>query len=89
MYAGTSAILENGFWARAERDDKRLRARRLGAAVELRYLAVPMPELERRIAVRNREPSAVVLTPAMLREWRRLFESPTSAELDLFDPPMS
>jgi hypothetical protein len=47
-----------------------------------------MAELERRIAVRNREPGAVVLTSAMLREWQDLFETPAQAELDLFDPPL-
>ncbi len=81
-------ILENGFWGRAERDAKRLRARELGADVELRYLAVPMAELERRIAARNREPESVPLTSAMLRQWQGLFETPTRAELDLFDPPL-
>jgi predicted kinase len=86
--AGVSVILENGFWGRAERDEKRLRARELAAAVELRYLAVPMVELERRIALRNREPGSVVLTAEMLRRWQRQFEAPTRAELDLFDPPM-
>jgi hypothetical protein len=47
-----------------------------------------MAELERRIAVRNREPGSVGLTSEMLREWQCLFEAPTQAELDLFDPPL-
>jgi predicted kinase len=89
LSAGTSVILENGFWGRAERDEKRLRAREIGVDVELRYLAVPMAELERRIAVRNREPGSAVLTSAMLREWQCRFEAPTRAESDLFDPAMS
>ncbi len=84
---GTSVILENGFWARAERDERRLRARELGAEVELRYLDVPLDELERRTAARSREPGEAHLTPAMLRDWNRLFEAPTQAELDLFDAP--
>jgi predicted kinase len=88
LAAGTSAILENGFWGRSERDEKRLRARELGADVELRYLGVSMPELERRIAVRNREPDSVELTSEMLREWRCLFEVPTRAEVGLFDAPL-
>jgi hypothetical protein len=89
LSAGTSVILENGFWDREERDEKRLRAREIGADVELCYLAVPLGELERRIAVRNREPGSVVLTVAMLRDWQRRFEAPTQAEFDLFDPAMS
>src|SRR5947207_12246874 len=35
---GTSVILEWGFWARAEREEKREMARSLCAAVELRFL---------------------------------------------------
>jgi predicted kinase len=89
LAAGTSVILENGFWGRAERDEKRLRARELGAGVELHYLAVPMAELEWRIAVRNRVPGSVALTSEMIREWQGLFETPTQAEFDLFDSPLS
>ena len=88
LTAGSSVVLENGFWERGERDEKRLRARELGAEVELRYLAVPLAELQRRIAVRNREPGSVVLTAEMLQEWQGRFEAPTQDELDLFDPPM-
>ncbi|WP_407840302.1 AAA family ATPase [Streptomyces sp. DSM 116496] len=87
--AGAVVILENGFWQRSERDEVRLRARALGVEVELRFLDVPMAELERRIGLRNREPGSVVLTGELLRECRSLFEAPTPAELDLFDPPLS
>src|SRR3954452_16784870 len=34
---GQSVILDNGFWARGERDELRVRARSLGVAVELHY----------------------------------------------------
>ncbi len=44
---GQSVILENGFWAREERDELRLGARSLGAAVELHYLDAPVEELWR------------------------------------------
>ncbi|MGY3682939.1 AAA family ATPase [Streptomyces sp. TE33382] len=89
LVSGAVVILENGFWQRPERDEKRLRARALGAGVELRYLKVPMAELERRIALRNREPGSVVLTTELLGECWSQFEAPTPAELDLFDPPLS
>lgn len=89
LTAGTGVILENGFWGRAERDEIRIRARELGVEVELRYLAVPMTELERRIALRNREPGSVVLTTEMLKEWQGMLEAPTQAEFELFDPPQS
>ncbi|MFF2775492.1 AAA family ATPase [Streptomyces sp. NPDC058052] len=88
LASGAVVIMENGFWERAERDEKRLRARALGAAVELWYLRVPMEELERRIALRNHEPGSVVLTAGLLRSCQTRFEPPTQAELDLFDTPL-
>ncbi|MCX5015201.1 ATP-binding protein [Streptomyces sp. NBC_00555] len=88
LTSGAVVILENGFWQRQERDEKRLRARALGVEVELRYLDVPIAELERRLALRNQEPGSVVLTPELPRECQTQFEAPTPAELDLFDPPL-
>ena len=52
---GQSVILENGFWARGERDGLRLGARELGVAVELHYLEAPVEELWRRLQLRNDE----------------------------------
>src|SRR5271165_4835588 len=52
---GQSVVLESGFWLRSDRDEKRLRARALGASVELHYLDVPMDERWRRIEARNAE----------------------------------
>lgn len=89
LAAGVVVIMENGFWERPERDEKRLRARGLGADVELRYLDVPMEELERRIALRNQEPGSAVLTNELLRSSQGRFDAPTQAELDLFDPPLT
>ena len=84
--AGTPAILENGFWTRDERDELRRRARERGLAIELHYLDVPGAELRRRVALRNAEPGAAVLTPELLTEYETLFEPPTPDELGLFDP---
>ncbi len=50
---GQSVILESGFWLRADRDEKRLGARELGARVELRYLAAPLDVLWHRLERRN------------------------------------
>ncbi|MFB4281352.1 MULTISPECIES: AAA family ATPase [unclassified Nonomuraea] len=88
---GQTVVLEYGFWARVERDELRLAARALGAAVELRYLATPMAELHRRLATRNEAGSwgTVPITPDLLDEWAKLFEPPTEAELALFDPVTS
>ncbi|MEU9959501.1 ATP-binding protein [Streptomyces sp. NPDC050982] len=86
---GQSVILEFGFWARSERDEKRLGARALGVLVELHYLAAPIDELCRRLDARNGsgERGTVPITREMLEEYAELFEAPTSAELDLFDEP--
>ena len=78
---GQSVILESGFWLRSDRDEKRLGARALGAAVELHYLDVPLDELCRRLEVRNTVP----ITRAMVEEYAPLFEAPDAGELMLFD----
>ncbi|WP_049562533.1 AAA family ATPase [Nonomuraea sp. SBT364] len=84
---GQTVILEFGFWARDERDELRLAARGLGAAVELRHLAVPLDELRRRLEIRNREETwrAAPITGDMIERWSRIFQAPDAAELALFD----
>lgn len=86
---GATVVLENGFWGRAERDEKRLHARALGVPVELRYLDVPLEELQRRVAARNNVSGSVVVPVELLSEYQGMFEAPTQAELDLFDPPVA
>jgi predicted kinase len=89
LVLGGSVILESGFWSRAERDEKRLAARAVGALVELRYLDVPLDELWRRIARRNADPSwsTAPITRELLESWANAFEPPDAAELALFDAP--
>ena len=53
LVLGTSVVLEWGFWARSERDEKREAARTLGVAVELRFLDAPHEELVRRVEARH------------------------------------
>jgi predicted kinase len=86
---GQSVILESGFWLRSDRDEKRLGARALGVAVELRYLSAPLDELYRRIERRNTAPAPgdVLITRADLELWATVFQPPNAAELALFDPP--
>ena len=81
---GGDVVIEFGSWARAERDELRLGARKLGAAVELRYLDVPLDELVRRVEARQGFDPPI--TRAHLEEWSHLIEVPTAEELSLFDP---
>jgi predicted kinase len=84
---GQSVILENGFWAREERDELRLGARRLGVAVELHYLEAPIDELWRRLEIRNAlaVPGTVSIKREDLEKWTLQFEAPDAAEQALFD----
>jgi predicted kinase len=84
---GQSVILENGFWARKERDELRLGARSLGVTVELHYLDAPVEELWRRLELRNDEtrPGAVPIKREDLQKWALQFEAPDEAERALFD----
>ena len=86
---GLSVVMENGFWAREERDALRLAARELGVPVELHFLDVPVDELWRRLALRNEQalPGTAPIAYDDLRRWAREFEAPDAAELALFDPP--
>ncbi|MFC4006355.1 AAA family ATPase [Nonomuraea purpurea] len=85
---GLTVVLEFGFWSRAERDELRLAARALGAAVELRYLATPLEELHRRLERRNAtgEWGTVPISPDLLDHWAAtLFDPPGHEELALYD----
>lgn len=86
---GTSVILEFGFWARSERDEKRLAARALDVAVELRYLTVPMDELWRRVKARNEEAGAnFFITREQLEQYAAMEQAPDDSELQLYDKPL-
>jgi predicted kinase len=84
---GLTVIIEWGTWGRSERDTLRLRARTLGAAVELHYLSERADVLFERIQRRGKE------TPPIDREalsrWLKMFEAPTPEEIALFDQPLA
>jgi predicted kinase len=85
---GRSVILEFGFWLRAERDEKRLGARSLGAEVALYVLDVSLEERWQRIKTRNavRTVSEGRITRNQLEEYDHYFETPSAEEMALFDP---
>lgn len=80
---GTNVVLDNGFWSRSERERLRTRAALLGAETRLHFLDVPLDELKRRLAARNRDlPEHVfAVAEADIEKWSRLFEAPALDEL--------
>ena len=84
---GQSVIMENGFWAREERDELRVAARALGVPVELHYLEAPVEELWKRLERRNEDarPGEVPIRLEDLQRWALQFEAPDAEELALFD----
>jgi predicted kinase len=83
---GLAVIIEWGTWGRSERDALRLRARELGAAVELHYLFAPPDVLFERIQRRGLE-NPPIEREALLR-WYTQFEAPIPEETALFDEPL-
>ena len=83
LVLGTNVILDFGFWAREEREDYRLRAKRLGASSEVHFLDVPEEELLRRLAVRNSQPSqeSFHISEESMKAWMEFFQKPTPEEL--------
>jgi predicted kinase len=80
---GFTAIIEWGTWGRSERDALRLRARELGASVELHYLSAPADVLLYRIQHRDAEDPPI--KREQLLQWVNAFQAPTAEELMSFD----
>jgi predicted kinase len=66
-------VLESGFWSRADRDDKRLGARRIGVPVELHALTPSLDQRWERIERRQRDPTGVLITRDQLEEWEQFW----------------
>jgi predicted kinase len=81
---GTNVILDFGFWAREEREDYRMRAKRLGASSEIHFLDVSEEELLKRLAVRNSQPSqeSFHISEESMKLWIAYFQKPTAEELE-------
>jgi predicted kinase len=88
LVLGTSVVLEWGFWARSERDEKREAARTLGVAVELRFLNTPYEELVRRVVARHAA-GGIAITERHMERYRGMFQPPTDEERAVYDPPLS
>jgi predicted kinase len=84
LVLGTNVILDFGFWAREEREDYRLRAKKLGASSEVHFLDASEEELLQRLAIRNSQPSqeAFYIPVEMIKPWIVFFQRPTPDELE-------
>lgn len=82
---GVSVILDFGFWAREQRDEKRAEAEALGAGFQICYLDTPLPELLRRMESRNLTGENVFtsITAEDMSQWAALFQAPEEEELGL------
>ncbi len=80
-----SVILDFGFWAKEQRDEKRDEAQALGANFQICYLDTPLPELLRRVETRNLTGENVFtsITPEDMRQWAALFQPPGKEELEV------
>ncbi|MBI1327865.1 MAG: AAA family ATPase [Alphaproteobacteria bacterium] len=87
LQAGGTAIIEWGTWGRSERDTLRLRARELGASVELHYLTAPIEELYKRVQLRGKEDPPI--RKEDLIAWGKIFQPPDATEIKLYDNPNS
>jgi predicted kinase len=84
---GQSVILEDGLWAKPEREEKLADAKSRGAAVELHLFDLSFDELWNRLATRNQNlpHGAVHIPKPELEKCWNLFQKPAPAELKRFD----
>ena len=80
---GQSVVMEYGFWARVERDEKLRDARALGVNIELHYLDVPLDELTRRFIARGSYIDHVMKDE--MKRYAKIFQAPTKAELGQYN----
>jgi predicted kinase len=81
---GIDAVLDFGFWSRAERGDLRSRAAALGAESQRIFVDVPRDELLARLRSRNAQgnaPDTAAIDEHQLAEYEAAFEAPGADEL--------
>ena len=82
---GVTVILENGFWAKTERDVYRDKARHIGAKVELHYLNAPFNMLWKRVEKRNINSREFLMTKKEMEDAYNTFQPPTDKECQSYD----
>ena len=86
--AGATAICENGFWPRSERDELRKLYEYMGVEYELHYMDTPEEQQLKNIQKRNEAVLRKELNEAFMDEevidlCRRSFEKPDESEIDV------
>lgn len=84
LQKGVSVILDFGFWAREEREEKYREAMALGARFQICYAHAPLEELCRRLSARGKEGWEDVfstITREDVESWAKLFQPPDPEEL--------
>jgi predicted kinase len=84
LILGVDVILDFGCWFRSQRDEFRSRAKDLAADFKIHFVDVPEEVLFERLTARNsmQTQGTFFIPEAKLREWIRIFEPPSSQELD-------
>lgn len=82
---GVTVILENGFWAKEERDRYRDIGKNLGAKVELHFLDTPFDILLQRVRRRNSDPNTFQVMEEKMQEGYKVFQPPTLEEGQIYD----
>ena len=84
LVLGVDVILDFGCWVRSQRDEFRSRVENLGADFKIHFVDVPEEVLFEHLEARNemRAEGTFFIPKAKLQEWIRIFEPPSSEELD-------
>ena len=81
---GVSVILDFGFWAKEQREEKYREAQALGVEFSLCYVHAPLEELCRRLEARVQAGQKNVfqtITREDMEQWAALFQEPDEEEL--------
>ncbi|WP_275900619.1 AAA family ATPase [Paenibacillus periandrae] len=84
LVLGVDVILDFGCWVQSQRDEFRSRAKNLGAGFKIHFADVPEEVLFERLKARNdmHKEGTFFIPEAKLKEWIKIFEPPSSQELD-------
>lgn len=82
LQSGGDVILDEGFWARAQRDEIRKKIEKAGGRVQLYYIKNTHETMKQRVSKRNQKPTedAFVISGEMYDGYKKYFEEPTPDE---------